>query len=151
MTRRVQLQQRDEIGQMAAAFDAMADAIAHKDSELRQHAESLERRVDARTAELRGLLSAIPDLMFRVDRRGRLLDYAAAKEDALAVSPADFLGRHLTEVMPPDLTRPALKALEAALAGDAVPSFDYTLQVRSELRQYEARTSASTEPDGSRW
>ena len=143
MTRRVQLQQRDEIGQMAAAFDAMADAIARKDAELRQHAESLERRVDARTAELRGLLSAIPDLMFRVDRRGRLIDYAAAKAEALALSPADFLGRHMTDVMPPDVTRPALKALDEALAGRAVPSFDYTLQVHSESRQYEARTSAS--------
>jgi PAS domain S-box-containing protein len=143
MTRRVQLRQHDEIGQMAAAFDAMADAIAHKDSELRQHAESLERRVDARTAELRGLLSAIPDLMFRVDRKGRLIDYAAAKTEVLALSPADFLGRHLTEVMPPDVTQPALRALDQALAGHTVPSFDYTLQVRSESRQYEARTSAS--------
>ena len=80
LTRRVRLAQRDEIGQMANAFDAMADAIAQKDTELRQHAESLERRVDARTAELRGLLSAIPDLMFRVDRQGRLVDYVAAKD-----------------------------------------------------------------------
>ncbi len=117
MTRRVQLQQRDEIGQMADAFDAMADAIAQKDTELRQHADSLERRVEARTAELRGLLSAIPDLMFRVDRKGRLIDYAAAKEEALALPPDHFLGRHMTEVMPPDVTRPALHALEQALAG----------------------------------
>lgn len=143
MTRRVQLQQRDELGQMADAFDAMADAIAQKDTELRQHADSLERRVEARTAELRGLLSAIPDLMFRVDRKGRLIDYAAAKEEALALPPDHFLGRHMTEVMPPDVTRPALQALEQALSGSTVPSFDYTLQVGSESRQYEARTSAS--------
>ena len=143
LTRRVRLAQRDEIGQMANAFDAMADAIAQKDTELRQHAESLERRVDARTAELRGLLSAIPDLMFRVDSQGRLVDYAAAKAENLALSPDHFLGRHLTEVMPPDVTRPALQALEQALAGHAVPAFDYTLQVGPESRQYEARTSAS--------
>jgi signal transduction histidine kinase/CheY-like chemotaxis protein len=143
LTRRVRLEQQDEIGQMANAFDAMADAIAQKDSELRQHAESLERRVDARTAELRGLLSAIPDLMFRVDWQGRLIDYAAAKEENLARSPDHFLGCHLAEVMPPEVTRPALQALEQALAGNAVPAFDYTLQMGPEFRHYEARTSAS--------
>ena len=65
------------------------------------------------------------------------------KQRSLALSPDHFLGRHLTEVMPPDVTRPALQALEQALAGHAVPAFDYTLQVGPESRQYEARTSAS--------
>ncbi|HVL66699.1 MAG TPA: ATP-binding protein [Vicinamibacterales bacterium] len=52
LTRRAALSRRDEIGQMAAAFDQMADALAAQDAELRRHAESLERRVHERTLEL---------------------------------------------------------------------------------------------------
>ncbi|HZF10923.1 MAG TPA: ATP-binding protein [Thermoanaerobaculia bacterium] len=48
--RRVGLDQHDEVGQLATAFDAMADAIARKDAELRGHAEHLEQRVAERTA-----------------------------------------------------------------------------------------------------
>jgi signal transduction histidine kinase/ActR/RegA family two-component response regulator len=40
----------DEVGRLAAAFDAMADALAKKDAELRGHAEELEQRVAERTA-----------------------------------------------------------------------------------------------------
>jgi signal transduction histidine kinase len=50
IARRVGLDQRDEVGRLAAAFDAMADAMAKKDAELRGYAEHLEQRVAERTA-----------------------------------------------------------------------------------------------------
>ena len=53
MSRRVGLDQRDEVGQLAAAFDAMAEALAAKESELRGYAGLLERRVEEQTAALR--------------------------------------------------------------------------------------------------
>ncbi|HET9226053.1 MAG TPA: ATP-binding protein, partial [Thermoanaerobaculia bacterium] len=54
MSRRVGLEQGDEVGRMAAAFDAMADSLAAKDAELRGYADRLELRVAEQTAELRG-------------------------------------------------------------------------------------------------
>ena len=53
MSRRVGLEQEDEVGRMAAAFDAMADSLAAKEAELRGNAERLEQRVAEQTAELR--------------------------------------------------------------------------------------------------
>ncbi len=52
-TRRVVMEQRDEIGQLAANFNAMADAIAEKETQLRAYAINLEQIVQARTAGLR--------------------------------------------------------------------------------------------------
>jgi signal transduction histidine kinase/ActR/RegA family two-component response regulator len=61
MTRRARLQRRDEIGELAATFDTMADALAAKDAELRQYADSLEQRVEERTAEVSGLLREVQE------------------------------------------------------------------------------------------
>jgi signal transduction histidine kinase/ActR/RegA family two-component response regulator len=53
MSQRVHLQQRDEVGRLGAAFDTMADALAAKEAELRDHADRLEQRVQEQTAALR--------------------------------------------------------------------------------------------------
>jgi signal transduction histidine kinase/ActR/RegA family two-component response regulator len=61
MTRRARLKRRDEIGELAATFDTMADALAAKDAELRLYADSLEQRVEERTAEVSGLLRDVQE------------------------------------------------------------------------------------------
>jgi signal transduction histidine kinase len=146
MTHRARLDRRDEIGRMAEAFDTMAEALAQKEAELRRHAGDLERGVAERTAELRGLLQAIPDLILKVGGDGRMLEYIAAKEEDLAVPPASFLGKPLAEILPSEAAQPALLAVARVLEGERVEPFDYKLTVRGEMRYFEARTSASA-PD----
>jgi len=74
MFRRVGLQQADEVGQMAAAFDAMADALAAKDAELRGYADRLEQRVAEQTAELRGAVEREQEARLRAEEANRLKD-----------------------------------------------------------------------------
>jgi signal transduction histidine kinase len=143
LTSRAAVARRDEIGRVAEAFDAMAEALAQKDAELRRHADSLERRVEERTAEVRGLLEAIPDLIFRVSREGRLVDYVAAKNEPLALPPDQFLGRTLLDVMPREVARPAMHAMHQVFAGQPAPPFEYRLTLAGETRHYEARVSAA--------
>ncbi len=52
LSRRVRLNQQDEVGRLAAAFDAMAESLADKDAQLRGYAGQLERKVQERTGEL---------------------------------------------------------------------------------------------------
>jgi two-component system sensor histidine kinase BarA len=65
---RVQLQSRDEVGQLGSAFNQMADAIEKRETDLRDLAAGLERTVEERTAELRernrALLQANDELRF---------------------------------------------------------------------------------------
>jgi PAS domain S-box-containing protein len=143
MTRRAHLHRRDEIGQLADTFDAMADAIAGKDAELRQYAEGLERRVDERTAELKGLLHAVPDLIFTVSADGRLVDYVAAKDRELYLPPEHFLGRPITDVLPREVSTDLVDCIRRALAGEAVEPYEYRLALSGTERHFEARLSPS--------
>ena len=144
MHRRTHLDRRDEIGQMANAFDSMANELARKDAELRLHADSLERHVSERTAEISGLLAAIPDLIFKVSRDGRFLDYSAPAGERTAVPPEEFLGRRVSDVLPPEVSLPALAAVERVLAGEEVPPFEYRLALGGDVQHYEARGSATS-------
>ena len=143
MHRRTHLERRDEIGQMAQAFDSMADELARKDAALRLHADALERHVTERTAELTGLISAIPDLIFKVNRDGVLVDYSAPPGETLLLPPDAFLGRRVADVLPPDVGLPAMAVMERLLAGESVPSFEYQVPINGELQHFEARGSAA--------
>ncbi len=81
MTRRVRLDRGDELGETAAAFDAMADALAATEAELRAHAGELERRVEERTAalaaseaELRATVGREQEARRRAEEANRLKD-----------------------------------------------------------------------------
>ena len=74
MSHRVGLRQEDEIGQLAAAFDAMADALTAKEAELRGYADHLEHRVGEQTAELRELVSRVQQARHRAEEANRLKD-----------------------------------------------------------------------------
>ncbi len=86
MTRRVRLQQHDEVGKLADAFDAMADALAVKETQLRDHAQDLERRVAERTVALRESETKYRTLVERIPA----VTYISALDEAstgLYVSP----------------------------------------------------------------
>lgn len=55
------------------------------------------------TAELEAAFRALPDLYFRLDSDGRILDYRAATVEHLYVPRGAFLGRHLADDLPPRL------------------------------------------------
>ena len=53
LERRVDVRAEDEVGQLSAAFNQMAEAIQKREDKLRELAAGLERTVEERTAELR--------------------------------------------------------------------------------------------------
>jgi signal transduction histidine kinase len=49
----VAVERRDELGELAAAFNHMAQEVSRRDAEIRRWADELSRRVEQKTAELR--------------------------------------------------------------------------------------------------
>ena len=90
----------DEIGELSAAFDVMI-------AELRQSIETLEQRVQARTAALRQqtrylrtLIDTLPLWVWLKDTQHRYLAINQANADACGRSIDDMLGKSDTELWP---------------------------------------------------
>ena len=84
--------------------------------------------------ELDALLRAFPDTLFSLDLEGRILDYKAAKSSAFHVSPEQFLGHLMQEILPVEAVLKFEHALQGALKTSRVVSMEYclTIQARAE-------------------
>ncbi|MFQ5641678.1 MAG: sigma 54-interacting transcriptional regulator, partial [bacterium] len=102
----------------------------------RKRAEEALRKSEATH---RALLNALPDLVFRISKDGTYLDFKAAKEFETYVPPAEFLGRKVCEVMPPEIAEQTMHYLERTLLTGDVQIFEYQLPMQDDIRYYEAR------------
>ncbi len=92
--------------------------------DLRQAREALEEDIAEREriqgalrqakARLEATINALPDLLLRVDRAGRAQECHTGDHGRLILSPAEFLGRPVTEFLPPEAAGVILAALEEA-------------------------------------
>jgi PAS domain S-box-containing protein len=98
-------------------------------------------------AQTRALLDAIPDLIFRVRSDGTYLSYKADRDTDLSIPPSQFLGKTMAEVLPPQIARQAISAVEATLRSGAMQSYEYQTLVNSTPRDREARVVLSGEDE----
>lgn len=104
--------------------------------------KQVEEKLRESETRARALLNAIPDIMFRLDRHGRYLDFKAGPSD-----PDDQLellvGRTVQDSFPAGLPRLALSHIERALDTQQMQIFEYQLPVDQTLQDYEARMLVS--------
>jgi putative nucleotidyltransferase with HDIG domain/PAS domain S-box-containing protein len=89
------------------------------------------------------LLNALPDMMFRMDRNGVILDYKSEKSNLNSES-EDIIGRRNRDITPPEFADLLEHYINAALTTGEMQIFNYQLPVLDHgLRDYEARMVAS--------
>jgi PAS domain S-box-containing protein len=101
----------------------------------RRRAERDLRRSEARNS---AILSAVPDLMFVLDRNGTYVDYHARNPQLLFVSPDAFMGRTIREILPQPLAETFMDAIEQSYRAQEPVVVEYELHV-DEHRHFEAR------------
>ncbi len=132
--------------QLAAVALDNARLFAAAQQELKVRTEAETKLVEAE-ARNRALLDAIPDLMFLFNREGIFLD---CKRNAanLLVPPEEFLGRKVTEVLPPELALNSLHYIAETLRTGQIYIFEYELPSGdNEIHHFEARYIASGEDE----
>jgi len=87
----------------------------------------------------RAMLAAIPDMMFLMSRDGKYLDYYAREPQMLYVPPEAFLGRSVSDLMPPGLAADVIGCLAKLNGSDQPQVLEYQLPINGEERYYEAR------------
>jgi signal transduction histidine kinase len=102
----------------------------------RRRSNSQRRSTDS---QARAILRAIPDLMFVMDKDGTYVDYYARDAADLYVPPERFLGKRISDVMPPDLADIFMDALGRACASSDPVVLEYALPIQGIVRYYEAR------------
>lgn len=96
-------------------------------------------RTEART---RGLLNAIPDMIFELSRDGTILQFMPSGINTPLFAPEEFLNKTIAEVLP-GLADQTAFAIERALESGLVNAFVYEMMQQGERRTFEARISAS--------
>jgi diguanylate cyclase (GGDEF)-like protein/PAS domain S-box-containing protein len=95
---------------------------------------------------LEAIISALPDLMFRIDREGTILEYHAPIIDQLYVPPSVFMGKKMTEVVPENAADSIMAALAEASIHGAHRGMVYSLPMPQSLSWYELSIAAMGEP-----
>lgn len=106
-----------------------------------------EKSLATSVATNRALINAIPDLMFRIRKDGTFVNFKAANEEHLLVTPDQFLSKNLDQVLPPEVAQPTMDCVEQALQTGDVQIFEYQMLLNNSERDYEARIAVSAEDE----
>ena len=92
-----------------------------------------------KTNELQAIFRALPDLYFRVDGEGTILDYQAGKSSDLYTAPENFLQKKFVDVLPDGVGEKFSDAIADVASNGDLKTIEYDLTIGSELAHFEAR------------
>ncbi|UQA61910.1 PAS domain-containing protein [Polyangium aurulentum] len=128
----------DAIEALRAENDALRRKLTETERELSDARRMLDEQRGA-VATINALFRALPDLFFRMERDGTIVDYRARMDGDLYVPPEVFLGKRMHDLLPSDVGVALERAFEQALASDEMKRIDYPLEVNGAQEWYEAR------------
>ncbi len=127
---------------IAAFLDAINEAYVEADSDRLMLERSLDlssRELLQANSEMRAIFQAFPDLFFRLDHEGRILDCKGGDPDEFLVSREQLIGRRIQDI-PVESTRAILRnALETISRSRAPVIVEYSLNLRGDDKHYELR------------
>lgn len=109
--------------------------------------KKFEQELIVNRERAKGLLNAIPDMMFRIDRHGTYLDFKADREE-MYYQKDELIGKKNRDIMPAEFCDLVENYLEEALKTEQLQIFEYQLKFPGGLqKQYEARMVPSGEDE----
>jgi len=133
-----------ELEGIARRFSQMAAEIQTREHSLQKEVferKRVEEKIRDKEAQTRGLIDAIPDMMFQFDRDGRFIDFRGDSLHLIS-DPAQFVGRKIKNVMPAKIADPFLENLQKAFISQEVRIFEYDLSTNGAVEHFECRLTA---------
>ncbi len=90
-------------------------------------------------SEMRAIFQAIPDLLFRFDAGGKILDCKTGGTVDLYLPPEELLGKRIQDVPPEDVGKKFFEAVRRVQETKSLVSFEYSLALHGRESFYEAR------------
>jgi len=125
-------------GEPVGEFGVARDVTERKqaEEELRLAKEQLDATVDA-----------LPDLMFEVDRSGRIYEYRAPRANMLYAAPEEFIGKTVSEVLPADASGIIMDAIGEAVRNGRHSGAVYSLDMPTQTFWFELSIASKGEAD----
>lgn len=101
--------------------------------------KNIEAKLRDNEARAQATLAAMPDLLFRFDRRARFLDAQATDPTQLLMPPEAFLGRSAQDVLPEPIAAQVSQAIASALDDRGLQQFEYSLDLDGKPQCFEVR------------
>jgi PAS domain S-box-containing protein len=97
------------------------------------------RRVEESESRYRGIVSALPDLLFGIDAELRFTDVQTSVPEMLLVPADEIVGKTAWDILPPDIARLTDKKVRATLESGKMQVYHYSLDVRDVTKECETR------------
>jgi two-component system sensor histidine kinase/response regulator len=123
-------------------IEAVNDAYLEHDSDRRMLEHSLElssQELLQRNSEMRAVFQAFPDLFFKLDWDGKILDYKAGGSTDLYLPPEKLLGKRIQDIPMKDVGDKFHRAIRLLKETRALVSIEYSLETEKRETFFEAR------------
>jgi PAS domain S-box-containing protein len=127
-------------------FEKMINSVNEAYWQMDTDREMLERSLSLSSQELlqansemRALFQAFPDLLFRMDREGTILDYQTSGVISMQAPPETVIGRHIADIFPGNAGKKIGKAVDQAQKTRSLVSIEYSIAQQDNECHYEAR------------
>ena len=115
----------------------LVEAVAAAAAMALENEQRLAALADAQ-ARIQALVDAFPDLIFRMDRDGKYLEFKGRPED-LAVPPDRLVGAKAHDILPREVADHLVAGIRRAIDTGEPVTAEYTLELDGEVRDFEAR------------
>lgn len=114
-----------------------------KDITEQEHTKTRLKETQSRNA---AIISAIPDVMFTIDKEGLILDVVSnQKDNSVFGSERRFLNRYLADALPEQISKQAQQHLSQAFSSGDLVDFEYATNDEDKQRFYDIRMIRSSE------
>jgi PAS domain S-box-containing protein len=123
-------------------IDAVNDAYSESDMDRGMLERSLElssQELIQANSEVRAIFLAIPDLLFRIDSEGRILNYKAGATTDLLLNPKELLGKRIQDVPLKPVREKFSEAIKQVRESKSITSIEYSLSIQDQILFFEAR------------
>nr|ADN17128.1 diguanylate cyclase/phosphodiesterase with PAS/PAC sensor(s) [Gloeothece verrucosa PCC 7822] len=120
----------DEQGKIVGYLGTLTDITERK------NAEEATNKINA---QMQAIFDAFPDILFRIDQQGTILDYKTQDHHSLYCSPQEFIGRTVQEVLPESVGNLLYEGVQKALVSGEIVSIEYFLIIALQKRFFDAR------------
>ncbi len=123
-------------------IDAVNDAYRESDMDREMLERSLELSSEEllqSNSEMRAIFRALPDLLFRLDGQGTILDYKTGSNNDLLIQPKVVVGKRIQDIPVKHVGEQFRDAIRQTQEKKSVVSIEYSLHLHGREHFFEAR------------